>query len=397
MGKNINGKELGEGISQLKNGRYTVRWSDRYGKRHTKYAKELKEAKKILFEGKYRTQTQYETGVNDRITLNELFDIYVEDNKNILKESTLLTRRYVYNKNVRETLGKFKIGKINKQVMRTYLRELEKKEGYNPQNALSVLKPLFAFAVAEEYMLKNPTLKLTCANIRVHKSKDENEKVLTKEKQEVFVNFLLESNYRCKYAYLFLLGSGLRIGELLALKVEDVDIDKGIITVNKTLKREMHKDKLVDVVGEPKSKSGNRKVPLTELALTAYKEQLEMFKADKIKISEKDVLFPFIDLRTKKIKSKKAIENFRSISTWDIQFKELILKCKEVHPDFPIITPHSLRHTFATRCFEGKVSAKATQTWLGHASATMTQYYQHLTEENIKPEIEKLSGVMKMK
>ena len=57
---------------------------------------------------------------------------------------------------------------------------------------------------------------------------------------------------------------------------------------------------------------------------------------------------------------------------------------------------HCLRHTFATRCFEGKVSAKATQTWLGHASATMTQYYQHLTEENIKPEIEKLSGVMKV-
>ena len=48
MGRNINGKELGEGISQLKNGRYTVRWSDRYGKRHTKYAKDLKEAKKIL-------------------------------------------------------------------------------------------------------------------------------------------------------------------------------------------------------------------------------------------------------------------------------------------------------------------------------------------------------------
>ena len=48
MGRNINGKELGEGISQLKNGRYTVRWSDRYGKRHTKYAKDLKEAKKFF-------------------------------------------------------------------------------------------------------------------------------------------------------------------------------------------------------------------------------------------------------------------------------------------------------------------------------------------------------------
>lgn len=245
-------------------------------------------------------------------------------------------------------------------------------------------------------MIKNPTLKLTCANVRVHRSKEENEKVLTKEEQEVFVNFLLESNYKCKYAYLFLLGSGLRIGELLALRVEDIDIDKRILTVNKTLKREMHKNKLVEVVGETKSKSGNRKVPLTELALNAYKEQLEMFKNDKIAITEKDILFPFIDIRAKKIKSKKAIDSFRSISVWDMQFKNLVLKCKELHPEFPIITPHSLRHTFATRCFESEVSAKATQTWLGHASATMTQYYQHLTEENIQPEIEKLSDVMKI-
>lgn len=396
MGRNINGKELGEGISQLKNGRYTVRWSDRYGKRHTKYVKDLKEAKKILFEGKYRTQTQYETGVNDRITLNELFDIYVEDSKYTLRKSTLLTKESSYKKNVRNFLGKLHLKQINKQTIRAYLSDLEEKEGYNPRNALNVLKPLFSFAVAEEYMLKNPTLNLSCAEVRVRKSKGENDKFLTRKQQKVFVDFLLTSEYKCKYAYLFLLGSGLRIGELLALKVEDIDVDKGIITVDKTLKRERQGKKKVLVVGETKSKSGIRNIPLTELSFKAYSEQLKMLEKDKITLSGEDILFPFIDLRAKKIKNKKALCKYTPIGTWDTQFKELVLKCKEVHPDFPMITPHSLRHTFATRCFEGKVSAKATQTWLGHASATMTQYYQHLTEENIKPEIEKLSGVMKV-
>ena len=98
MGRNINGKELGEGISELKNGRFRVRWSERYGIRVSLYEKDLKEAKKILFEGKYRTQTQYETGVNDRITLNELFDIYVEDSKYTLRKSTLLTKESSYKK-----------------------------------------------------------------------------------------------------------------------------------------------------------------------------------------------------------------------------------------------------------------------------------------------------------
>lgn len=87
-------------------------------------------------------------------------------------------------------------------------------------------------------MLKNPTLNLSCAEVRVRKSKGENDKFLTRKQQKVFVDFLLTSEYKCKYAYLFLLGSGLRIGELLALKVEDIDVDKGIITVDKTLKRE---------------------------------------------------------------------------------------------------------------------------------------------------------------
>ena len=99
---------------------------------------------------------------------------------------------------------------------------------------------------------------------------------MTRKQQKVFVDFLLTSEYKCKYAYLFLLGSGLRIGELLALKVEDIDVDKGIITVDKTLKRERQGKKKVLVVGETKSKSGIRNIPLTELSFKAYSEQLKM-------------------------------------------------------------------------------------------------------------------------
>lgn len=52
-------------------------------------------------------------------------------------------------------------------------------------------------------MLKNPTLNLSCAEVRVRKSKGENDKFLTRKQQKVFVDFLLTSEYKCKYAYLF--------------------------------------------------------------------------------------------------------------------------------------------------------------------------------------------------
>lgn len=395
MGKDIKGKELGTGLCQGKDGRYIIRWTDNYGKRHTKYALKLKEAKEILTIEKYKVQMWQDTETNTKITLNELFEIYLEVSEQKLKKSTLLSKSRLYNHNVKNFIGSLNLKKINKQTIRKYLSELEHKEGYNPRNALDVLKPLFDFALAEEYIVKNPTLNVTCTNKKLRKSKSERDRVLTTKEQEGFISFLLSSKHKYKYAYIFLLGSGLRIGELVALKVKDIDIQNGFINVNKSLKSELIDKKEVLVVGETKTKTGNRKVPLTELSLNAYKGQLEMFKEDGVTLRGEDVLFPYLSVRCKKI-DESVMNKYTFIRLWDRQFKKIVGDYIEINPDFPRITPHSLRHTFATRCFEGNVSIKAAQTWLGHTSITMTQFYQHLTEENIKPEIERLSAVMKL-
>jgi integrase len=396
MGKDLKGKELGTGLCQGKDGRYIIRWTDNYGKRHTKYANKLKEAKEILTVEKYKVQMWQDTETNTQITLNNLFEIYMDVSKQKLAKSTLINKVEVYNKYVRNLLGDLPIKKINKQTIRKYCSDLEDKDGYNPKRALVALKPLFRFAVAEEYIIKNPTQNVVCANTRIKKSKGERDKVLTNNEQKELIEFLLKSNYLCKYAYLFLLGSGLRIGELLALKVEDIDIENNYVNVNKTVKEVLNNGKKVVVAGATKSKAGNRKVPLTELSLLAYTEQLKMFKQNGIILKSKDILFPLLSLKLKKIKNKKAINEYARVRTWDEQFRRLVAKCRELHPDFPMITPHSLRHTFATRCYEGEISAKAAQSWLGHSSTVMTQYYQHLTEENIKPDIARLSTIMKL-
>lgn len=100
--------------------------------------------------------------------------------------------------------------------------------GYNPRNLLVILIPLFAFAVYEEYILKNPTLDIACVNIKVNKIKSEKDKALTDKQQNKLINFLINSKFLCKYTYLFLLSSGLRIVELTALKFVDVDIENKI-------------------------------------------------------------------------------------------------------------------------------------------------------------------------
>lgn len=406
MGKDLNGKELGTGLCQNKQGRYVIRWTDYYGKRYTRYATKLKEAREILAKGQYKSRLGTEAAEDSNITLNELFDIYCEFKEGVVTSGTLHTTALVYNKFIRYSIGDISVRRISRIYIRQQILELANSGVGNPVYFYKVLTKLLNFAVQEGYMVKNPVKGIPCPDIPQQRRKTATDKVLTQKEQESFISFFNTTNYAQKYAYLFLLGSGLRIGELLALQHTDLDLNKRLITVNKTVKVIYDKEGKSQVtIGCPKTTSGNRKVPLTDLALQAYKGQLGMLKANKIKYKPTDVVFPYIITRTNTNKqvggfpyiSKLGRGNGTVLNTtphWCMQFTVLLSKLTEQYPDFPQITLHSLRHTFATRCYELGISPKATQNWLGHSNLFMTSYYQHLTSENLQPEAEKLCGLI---
>ena len=96
MGKSLTGKELGQGISQRKDGRYQARFTNRFGKRQTIYGKTINEIRQKLRAEQYEDEKQINV-VSSDMTLDEWFEIWMETCKNNCRDTTRQTYRVTYN------------------------------------------------------------------------------------------------------------------------------------------------------------------------------------------------------------------------------------------------------------------------------------------------------------
>lgn len=85
MGKSLTGKELGQGITQRKDGRYQARFTNRFGKRQTIYAKTLNEIRQKLRSEQYEDEKKLNV-VSSDMTLDEWFDVWMDTSDRIAKE-----------------------------------------------------------------------------------------------------------------------------------------------------------------------------------------------------------------------------------------------------------------------------------------------------------------------
>ena len=115
MGKSLNGKELGKGITQRKDGLYQARFTNRFGKRQTIYAKTVTEITKKLREEQYHDEKQINV-VDTSMTLNEWFDKWLSTCKKHCRDTTIRTYTIQYNR-LSESLGWRKLSKLNLVIM----------------------------------------------------------------------------------------------------------------------------------------------------------------------------------------------------------------------------------------------------------------------------------------
>lgn len=151
--------------------------------------------------------------------------------------------------------------------------------------------------------------------------------------------------------------TGLRIGELLALTWEDVDFRKGILRVNKTCHDGKTKNGFGQIVGEPKTESSKRFIPIPKQLMQALKE---LKRSEKSKYVVSDDGKPI------------------TVRSYQRSFELLLKKWNIPHKGF-----HSLRHTFATRALECGMDVKTLSEILGHKNATITlNRYTHALLEH---------------
>ena len=192
---------------------------------------------------------------------------------------------------------------------------------------------------------------------------------LTIDIQKKFLEQAKGQSYENQYR--FILQTGLRTGELIGLKWKDVDFE------NKTVKIQRSMEYRYSIgewrVGEPKSKSGYRTIPLTDEAIRILLEQKE--KNKKIKIIPMEWSeYIFLCRKGEPVKN----------STYDTALFKICEKA-----GINKFSMHVLRHTFATRCIEAGMKPKTLQMLLGHSNIGITMnLYVHTTEEEKKKEMD---------
>lgn len=199
-------------------------------------------------------------------------------------------------------------------------------------------------------------------------------RVLTLEEQSKFVQYLHRDMDKFKFGILLALLTGMRIGEICALRWKDVSLEEKTIHVSSTMQRLQTLDQLSEAktkvtVGDAKSQTSNRIIPLTEYAVSLCKrmkvgnERAYILTGDPIQ---------YIEPRTLQYHLSKYTE---------------ACNLKDVHF-------HVFRHTFATRCVEVGFEIKSLSEILGHSSAKVTlERYVHSSLELKRANMDKLAAV----
>lgn len=387
MGKDLKGKELGQGISQRKDGQYVGRFTNRFGKRVVLYNKNLRQLKVDLKQAIYEDENKLNVS-NNTITLDEWYKNWMEIHKyNVLRDNSKRHYDNIYYKHISPKLGEFRLTEITQLEIKGLIKSLDK-EGlkFETQNKTRILLlDMFNKAMIDEFVNKNPAKGIT-----VKRNEDVDRKVLTVDEQKEFFDC-------CKgtfYDNLFTVAvtSGLRMGELAALRECDIDFDNKNISITRTLiyqkldgdeKKEFH-------FGPPKTKTSVRKVPMNNVCEQALKKQIlqkNVIASRNIKNVDaqfKDLLF------TTKYNTPLCCQNFSDA------IRKIIDEINLMKDDLDKIEyfgSHTFRHTFATRCFEAGIEPKTVQMYLGHATLQMTMdLYTHVLGKHQSNEMIKLEN-----
>lgn len=221
---------------------------------------------------------------------------------------------------------------------------------------LLVMSLICKFAIISQYIEANP-----CQYVEIPKNLPKSKREdISKEESE-----LIKKNYDKPFGVfaLFLLMTGCRRGEALALEPEDIDWEKGIVHINKTT--EWHGNKPY-IKPCPKTEAGVRDIPIPEFMLNLLKP----FKNQK---------YLFANERGE------LMNNSQVTRAWRAYQKATGITA----------TPHQLRHHFASMLYDANIDVKSAQRLLGHADIKTTMdVYVHLSETRKDSSAQKLIEYM---
>ena len=399
--KDPRGRALKSGEVYRKDGRYVYTYTNPLGQRKYIYANDLVSLRKKeqeLLKAQLDGLDVYTAG---NATINFVFDRYIAL-KQHLKDSTKSGYIYTYNHFVRKDFGKKKIADIKySDVVQYYLYLLKDKEiALGTLDSIHcLLHPTFELAVRDDIIRKNPT---TGAMKEVNRRSGKNRVIrhaLTIEQQRAFMNYIANSPvyYHWWPLFTFLLGTGCRIGEAIALRWDDLDFKNKMITINHSIAnyKSEEKNKCVSTLSTPKTEAGIRTIPMLDVVYDALKLEEEDQQENGFNETVIDGVSGFVfQNRFGNILNQQAVNSAIKRIVTNYNNEEEITAAREKRN--PLILPyfscHILRHTFATRLCEQETNLKVIQSIMGHRNIETTMdIYAEATDKKKKESFENLS------
>ena len=373
----------GENIYKRKDGR----WEGRYIKSHENgkihygyvYGKTYKETKQKIISSAQNTVVhvvqdapESQTGTFGATALE-----WLAVSRNQLKESSYVKYRTIINNHLLPVFGDYQIHDITRndisQFCNSLLSEENNMPALSPKTASSimcVLKNIFDYAAqVKQYT----TVDLRGISIR---QPQRQLRVLSLLEQQTLSAYLCGNLNLYNLGILICLYTGLRVGEICALRWGDVNFDEKAIYVRQTMQRlqctESSGNKTQILISNPKSDSSVRRIPIPD----------ELFNLiAQYRFPENSY---FLTGTSKRYVEPRNMQN---------KFKKAIKDCGIENMNF-----HALRHTFATRCVELGFDIKSLSEILGHSSVNITlNRYVHPSMELKQQNMNKLSELLAVK
>lgn len=401
--KDSRGRVLRKGESQRQDGRYAYVYTDKDGFRRTFYADTLQELRKKEDSLTRDVLDGIDSFSARHVTLNELFDRYIKT-KTKLRETTRTNYIYMYDRFVRKSLGKKAVFAIKySDVLKFYSKLLEDGMKLNTLDTIhTVVHPSLEMAVRDDIIRINPSSKVMSELKRGDEKKFIGVRhALTVEQQRTFINFCRNSPMFWRWHPLFtvMLGTGCRVGEIVGLRWQDIDLENRIISINHSMSYHSRNNGERSVcefkVSLPKTEAGIREIPMMDRVHAAFLEEKEFQEKNGFNLAVVDGMSGFIfQNRFGTIHTPSAINRAIERIREHCNAAEMELAQREKRP--PVIVPHftchHLRHTFCTRFCENESNLKVIQSVMGHADIETTMnIYAEATNSKKKESLANLS------
>lgn len=305
-----------------------------------------------------------------QMTFNELTERWLDYKQQFVKPSTISVYALIIENHLlpafadqeevtEENVQDFALQKIKSGLSNKTVRDM-----------LIVLKMIMKFGS------KNKYLSYTEWDIHFPVEHDKKEiEVFTISHQKQIIQYAKENFTFRNLGILVCLYTGVRIGEVCALKWEDINFENNVISINKTLERIYFRNKIRKytqiIVGPPKTKNSIRNIPICKDLQRLIRPLKHIVNPQYYILSNE--MIP-IEPRT-----------YRNY------YKQLMCKL-----NLPLLKFHALRHSFATRCIESNCDYKTVSVLLGHSNISTTlNLYVHPDLEQKKKCIDKMFRSLK--